>query len=211
MKPLIIVGAGGHGRVLADALRVAGACVLGFTDSDANLQAATVDGLSVLGTDEVLAGFSVDEVVLVNGVGSAGLPTARRALGERLRAEGWRFGTVVHPKAIVAEGAVLEEGAQVMAGAVVQPGARIGRNAVVNTGAVVDHDCEIGAYVHVAPGATLSGGVVVGEDSHVGTGAVVVQGVRLGPRTMVAAGAVVVRSDAGGATLMGVPARRSST
>jgi len=211
MKPVIIIGAGGYARVLADALRTAGARVLGFTDRDPALSESTVDGLRVLGSDDVLAGFSRDDVLLVNGVGSVGLPSARRAIGERLLAAGWCFSTVVHPRATVSERAHLEEGAQVMAGAVVQPGARIRSCAIVNTGAVVDHDCDVGAYVHVAPGATLSGGVVVGEGSHVGTGAVVVQGVHLGPNTLVAAGAVVIRSDVGGATLMGMPARRTET
>lgn len=208
MKPVIIVGAGGHGRVLADALLAARTEVLGFIDADPRLTGMSFLGLRVLGGDEVLAASRQDEVQLVLGVGSVGLPTTRRVLGEKLSSQGWRFATVVHPRAIVAPGAQLADGAQVMAGSVVQTGASVGVCAIVNTGALVDHDCEIGRFTHIAPGVTLSGGVVVGEGSHIGTGAVIIQGVRLGARTIVAAGAVVINDDPGEATLMGVPARR---
>ena len=205
--PVIVIGAGGHGRVVADALRAAGRELLGFTDADSTRQGTRLDGLLVLGGDEVLATHNVENVVLANGVGSIGVPTRRRAVHEALAADGWRFTTVLHPRATVSPHALLEEGAQVMAGAVVQPGAVIGVGSIVNTGALVDHDCVLGAHCHVAPGATLSGQVHLGAECHVGTGAVIVQGVRLGARTLVGAGAVVVSDYPGEVTLMGVPAR----
>lgn len=205
--PVIVIGAGGHARVVADALRAAEREVLGFTDTDLTRHGAQLDGVLVLGGDEMLATYRAANVVLANGIGSIGVPTRRRAVHEALVADGWRFTTVLHPRATVSPHARLEEGAQVMAGAVVQPGAVIGVGSIVNTGALVDHDCVLGAHCHVAPGATLSGEVHLGTECHVGTGAVVVQGVRLGARTLIGAGAVVVRDHSGAATLVGVPAR----
>lgn len=206
-KPVIVIGAGGHARVVADALLAAGREVLGFTDADSACHGTQIDGLPVLGGDEVLASHGVANIALANGIGSTGVPTRRRAVHESLTALGWRFATVLHPRATISPRARLEDGVQVMAGAVVQPGAVIGVGSIVNTGALVDHDCVVDVHCHVAPGATLSGAVHLGPECHVGTGAVIIQGVRLGARTLVGAGAVVVCDHPGAATLMGIPAQ----
>lgn len=204
-RPLVIVGFGGHGRVLADALTAAGREIRGVLDR--NAQAIEGTDLAWLGTDERHEGLDPDEVDLVHGVGHVGDAKLRRSIARRLEADGFRFATVVHPTAVVSSGAVLYDGAQVMAGAVVQTGARIGAFAIVNSGAVVDHDCCIGAYAHIAPGAALSGDVSLGEGALVGTGAAVIQGVSVGVGAIVGAGAAVVRDVAAGATVVGVPAR----
>lgn len=207
MSAVIIVGAGGHGRVVADALHCAGIPVLGFTDPDATLHGTLVEGFPVLGDDSVLERYPQRACELALGIGSVGVTDARARIAESLQAAGWRLATVVHPSAIVARSAVLETGAQVMAGAIVQSGARVGLGALINTGAQVDHDCVIGAYSHVAPGAVLSGGVTLGERCHIGSGAVIIQGVRLGRSVLVGAGAVVVVDGTDGTRLFGVPAR----
>lgn len=209
---VIVVGAGGHAVVVADALLTAGRSVLGFIDADQAKRHASILGLTVLGGDEQLARYGPDEVELANGLGGPGTAagvahgTLRRSVQQRLEAAGWRFTTVRHPAATVSAHATLEPGAQVLAGAVVQPLARIGRGAIVNTRAVVEHHCMVGAFAHVAPGAVLCGEVLVGEECHVGAGAVVRQGVRLAPRVVVAAGAAVVR-DVPAGVVAGVPAR----
>jgi UDP-perosamine 4-acetyltransferase len=205
--PVIIVGAGGHGRVVADALRAAGFEVLGFTDPAESLHGALIDGLAVLGGDGVLDPYRLSGLELANGIGSVRVPDQRRAVQEGLAKAGWRFATVIHPGATVSPSARLESGVQVMAGAVVQPGAVLGTGSIVNTGAIVEHDCVVGSFCHVASGATLSGSVHLGAECHVGAGAVVIQGVRIGPRAVIGAGAVVIRDHPGSATLLGVPAR----
>jgi UDP-perosamine 4-acetyltransferase len=204
---VLILGAGGHAKVLIDALQTQGRAILGCTDLDPAKRGSTVNAVQILGGDEYVLTLEPRGTLLVNGVGSVNLPDVRRAVFERFKAAGFTFATVVHPRATVSAQAILEEGAQVMAGAVVQTNAVIGANTIVNTGAVIDHDCRIGAHCHVAPGCSLSGTVSVGESSHVGTGAVIVQGVTLGERCLVAAGAVVTQSWGAGVKLMGVPAR----
>lgn len=205
--PVIIIGAGGHGKVIAEALDVAGYAVLGFVDADQRKWGTWINGLSVLGGDGALKQHVPDAVLLANGIGSTGSVEARRDTFERFRAKGYRFVTVAHPRAIISLHARVGEGVQVMAGAIIQPSAEIGANSIINTGAVVEHDCRIGEHCHLGPGCVLSGGVAVGAETHIGTGATVIQGVSIGRNVLVAAGSVVVESVVDGASVMGVPAR----
>lgn len=207
---VIIIGAGGHAAVVADALLASGAQVLGFTDADASRHGQQIVGLPVLGGDVVLDGYNRADVALANGIGGIGLATReqpRRKVQQRLTQLGWRFVRVEHPKSIVSPFARLGEGAQVFAGGVIQAGARLGEGCVVNTGAVVEHDAVLGDYTHVAPGAVVCGDVTLGEDCHVGAGAIVRQGLQLGAATVIGIGAVVVKNCSGDCVLVGVPAR----
>lgn len=205
--PILVIGAGGHGRVVADALQAAGRKVLGFLDSAAHMHGKYVDGLPVLGGDECLQDHPPVSVRLANGIGSTTSTAARRQVYERLTAAGFQFETVRHPAAIIAPSAALSPGAQVMAGAVLQPGVVVGEDSIINTGALVDHDCQIGSHCHLAPGVVISGSVRVGDGCHVGTAASVIQGVAIGAGALIAAGAVVVSNVPDGARMGGVPAR----
>ena len=205
--PLIVVGAGGHARVLLDALALCGAKVIGLVDADASLRNRDVMGIPILGDDEVLRRHAPGSVELVNAIGSVGSMRLRKSVYEKLRGAGHVFASVFHPRATVSPHASFAAGAQIMAGAVVQPGARLGEDTIVNTGATVDHDCVVGAHVHVAPGVTLSGNVSIGAETHVGAGATVIQGVRIGARCTVGAGAVVLHDVRDGASVAGVPAK----
>jgi UDP-perosamine 4-acetyltransferase len=209
MRPattFIMIGAGGHARVVADAMRAAGLSLAALASPDAAAPRGALAGLRHMRDDGDVLALDARDVVLVNGIGSVGDPKSRREVFDKFRAAGFAFASVVHPAATVAPDAEIGEGAQVMAGAVVQTGARIGANAIVNTGALVDHDCNVGAHVHIAPGACLAGDVTVGASSHVGARAVVIQGKHIGENTVVAAGAVVIADIAGGIKVAGVPA-----
>lgn len=210
--PFIIIGAGGHASVVADALLAAGEQVLGFTDADASRHGRMLCGLPVLGDDGVLDAYTPQTLALANGIGSVGdaagrhVEPMRRNVQQRLSACGWQFGGVRHPSAVVSPFARVGEGVQLLAASVVQPGAKVGEHCIINTAAVVEHDVTLGRWVHVAPGAIVCGDVSIGAFSHIGAGAVVRQGVRLGENTVVGAGAVVVRDYAGVNVLVGVPA-----
>lgn len=206
-KPVVVIGAGGHAKVLIAALKRLGAHILGVTDADTAVHGQAVLDVPVLGGDETLAAHGPAAVLLVNGLGTVDRTVARRAIYERFAARGYRFATVVDPLALLAGPVEIGEGAQVLAGAVVQPGTRLGVNCIVNTRASIDHDCVIGAHAHIAPGATLSGGVRVGEGAHVGTGAAIIQGIVIGAGVVVGAGAAVIADVPNGTTVAGVPAR----
>lgn len=207
-RPVIVVGAGGHGQVMADALRAAGRLVPGFVDP--SVAAGTiVAGLPVLGDDDWLRADGGYD--LANGVGGAGGRSERgrrREVQERLEAAGFRFVEVRHPTAVVSPGAEIGAGVQLLARSVVQTGARIGAGVIVNTGAIIEHGCRVGAFTHCATGAILCGDVTVGSDAHVGAGAVIRQGVTLEDKVVVGAGAVVLGPGTGQGPLVGVPARR---
>lgn len=205
--PVIVLGAGGHARVLIDALRRAGTEVIGTTDRDPALSGQSVGGVKVLGGDEALERYARADVLLVNGVGSVDVDAARQRLFERLKERGFRFATVVHPSAVIAADVVLAEGAQIMAGVILQAGSTIGKNVIINTRAAVDHDCRISDHVHIAPGATLSGGVTVGNNTHIGTGASIIHNIHIGRNCLIAAGAAVVRDVPDGIAVGGVPAK----
>jgi len=205
--PVIVIGAGGHAKVLVDALLASSAVIAGIVDSDPALIRTTILGVPVIGGDDVVGDFTTSEVRLVNGLGSVGLPAKRQQLFERFKGLGHTFASVVHPSAVVAPDVEIGEGSQIMAGAVVQPGCRIGVNVIINTRASVDHDCVVGDHVHIAPGVTLSGAVTVGEGTHIGTGATVIQGISVGSGALVAAGSVVIRDVQHGSIVIGVPGK----
>jgi sugar O-acyltransferase (sialic acid O-acetyltransferase NeuD family) len=209
VRPLVLLGAGGHARVLAALARAAGRPVLGVCDPTLAADAGSRwQDLDVLGDDGALDRLPPDRVALALGVGQLATGTLRERLYAAWRARGYDFPAVVHPAAWVAPGVVLGDGVQVMAGAVIQPGCAIGENSIVNTRAGVDHDCRIGRDVHVAPGATLCGTVTVEDGAFIGAGATVIQGLRIGARAVVGAGVTLVRDLAPATTVVSAANRR---
>lgn len=206
--PLILLGAGGHARVLLALAHAAGWRLAGVCDPELAAQRVAIwRDLPVLGSDEALANRNPAMFGLINGVGQLPGDDTRRRVYETCRAQGFTFPPLVHPGAWVADDVRLDDGVQVMAGTVIQPACSLGANTIVNTGASVDHDCVIGAHVHVAPGATVCGGVRVGDRASLGAGATVIQGLVIGSDAVIGAGATCVRDVAAGAVLIGVPAR----
>lgn len=206
-KPVILLGAGGHAKVLLDILIEQNAEIIGVVDKDGAERPADLYGVPVIGSDNDVQRYSADEIELVNCIGSVGSTALRQKVYEKFKRQGYHFRQMIHPTAVVSRRAELGEGVQAMAGAVINIGTRVGDNSIINTNASVDHDCVIGAHVHIAPGVTLSGGVAVGDGSHIGTGASVMQGVRIGEETVVGVGAVVLRDLAGKSSFCGVPAK----
>ena len=206
-RKLVMLGAGGHARVVHAVLRAQGVAVSGCVALAKPDPALWPRDVPYLGDREALGQFDCDEVLLVNGIGSAGPIAARRDEFERAREAGFRFRGVRHDSVTTDASAEIDETALIMAGAIVQPGAKIGANVLLNTGAMVDHDCEIGAHCHIATGARLAGNVIVGESVHVGAGATIIQGVRIGAGAVVAAGAAVIRDVEAGSLHGGVPAK----
>lgn len=206
--PVIIIGAGGHAKVLVDLLNVLGIEIIGLTDADSATHGKKILGYTVLGDDSEIRAYGTNSIQLVSGVGSTQPGPARRDIHNRFNELGYTFRTCVHKQAIVSPDAILSEGVQIMAGAVVQPGCMIGANSIINTRASVDHDCILGEHVHIAPGAVLGGNVMISDGVHIGTGASVIEQLRIGEDAMICAGACVVRHVEAGARMAGVPARK---
>ncbi len=203
---VVILGAGGHARVVADALslsrpqtRVIGHLALEPAPDDAPELGAW------LGSDLEGAEISTDTLIAI-GIGYVDAAGAQRRADLVEAIDDSRLLTIVHPRASIAGAVSLGAGAFVGAGAVVGVGTTIGRAAIINSSASVDHDCVVGANAHIGPGVVMSGGVTVGEATLVGVGAVVRQGVIIGDHAVVGAGSVVVSKVASGSIVFGVPA-----
>lgn len=204
--PVIILGGGGHSRVLIDILSEQ-VLIKGITVADPTTQDAPIKENPIIGGDQEILRYSCREIVLVNGIGIAESTLKRKQIFETYKAAGYSFIQVIHRSVIVSSDVRLAEGVQLMAGSIIQPGSQIGLNTLINTQASVDHDCLVGAHVHIAPGATLCGGVTVGNGALIGAGATILQGIRIGTNSLVGAGSVVTKDVPDGVKVIGVPAR----
>jgi len=207
--PLVIVGAGGHAKVLADLIAADGRFrVIGATDPAPKGPAAKMSGMTILGGDGILPRLKKEGVKhAAVGVGSSPRTAPRARLRKTLIELGYQTPALAHPRAVVSPGAHVSPGVQIMAGAIVNPGARIGAGCVINTGAIVEHDCELGPDVFLGPGAVIGGEVILGEGAFIGLGAKILPGIAVGAEAVVGAGAVVVEDVRAGAVVTGVPAR----
>jgi sugar O-acyltransferase (sialic acid O-acetyltransferase NeuD family) len=204
--PVVVVGAGGHARVVADILQLIGHTIAGFLDEvNTERWGTSFEGARVLGGLDQLA------VLLNSGVRHAfiavGECQARLRLAHAAREAGFELPVLQHPKSVVASGVTLGSGSLIVAGAIVNPGSRLGEQVLVNTAASVDHDCQIEDGVHVCPGARLAGGVMVGRGAWIGIGAIVKDGLRIGAGSTIGAGSLVLEDVPAGVVAFGSPAR----
>jgi UDP-perosamine 4-acetyltransferase len=206
MEEVVIIGAGGHGKVVLDILRADGRFrPVGFVDNNPSLLDSYVCGLPVLGPINALPRLKRQGVR--RAIIAIGDNRQRQRQRGELDAAGFELVNVVHPTAFVSPRATLGRGVVVAPRASVVTEARIGDLAIVNTAAVVDHECEVGEAAHVAPGAVLAGRVRVGRGAFIGIGAKVIQCRSIGAFAVVGAGAAVIHDVPAGATAVGVPAR----
>ena len=195
MKPVSLVGGGGHARVVIGILRALSQPILGIFDDDESVQGSLVLGIEVLGRVSDAEGHAVLAI---------GDNRTRQFLSSRC---GLTWVSLVHPSAWVDPTVLIGEGVVVCAGAVIQPESKIGSHSIINTSATVDHECTLEDCTQIAPGANLGGRVRVGEGAFVGIGSSVIQGVKLGSWSIVGAGAAVIEDVPSGVTVVGVPAR----
>lgn len=205
---VVIIGAGGHGRVVLDIVRATGRYTpAGFIDADAARAGSTFAGLPVFGPIHLLPRLLKQQNV-THAIVAIGDNRARARYAELVRANGMELASAIHPSAVVSPNAVLGRNICVCPNAVIQTDARIGDSAIINTAAVVEHECVLGEAVHVAPGALLAGRVEVGDGAFLGLGARVIPCMKIGAHATVGAGAVVIEDVPPDATVVGVPARK---
>lgn len=201
---LVILGSGGHAKVVIELVRAEGKYEIRGCTGPAG-SGNVLDQVSILGTDDVLPELR-----------AAGVEKAFVAIGEnhlrlRLLARALEIGfelvNAVSPSAILSPSITLGTGTAIMAGAIINAAARIGDGVIINTNASVDHDCCIGHGAHIGPASALAGGVQVGEESSLGVGTCVIPGIRIGNRVTIGAGSVVIRDIPDDVTVVGVPAR----
>lgn len=197
MNKLIIIGASGQGKVVADIAKKCGYRDIVFLDNDTKIKECS--GYPVLGPDTMTS--EIDGCVFI----AVGNSVVRKKLMER---ESHRIIPVlIHPDAVVADDVTIDAGSVVMAGTVINPGTKIGRGVIINTSSSVDHDCNIGDYCHISVGAHLCGTVKIGEGTWIGAGSTISNNVNICGECMIGAGAVVINNIEEAGTYVGVPAR----
>jgi len=181
----IIIGAGGHGAVVADILRKRGYTVQGFLDDGIDI-GAEVLGAKVLGKIDKCKSYP--DAMFIIAIGDN---ETRKKIANAYPVE---FGSAIHPSAIIGEDVKIGRGTVLMAGAIINPRTVVGSHCIINTAASLDHDNIIESYVHISPGVTTGGDVTICENTHVGIGAVIRNGITICPDAMIGAGAVIVKN-----------------
>lgn len=201
-ESFLVVGAGGHAKVVIDALLRSGSLVLGcYDDNPALIGSEPVPGIRVVGrSSQAERDWTKGRKVIV----AIGENRLRRRLSSLWNVE---YGVAVAPSAVLGRGVAIGPGSMILPSATVNIDAVIGAHAILNTSCSVDHDCRIGDYVHIAPGCHLGGNVVVGEGAFIGIGTAVIPGVRIGRWSVVGAGTVVTRDVPDNSTAVGVPVK----
>lgn len=198
-KKLVIIGASGHGKVIADIAIKNGYEIVGFLDDNDAIQ--SILGFPVLGKVEDVPKYQgTCEFVIAIGDN-----VIRKKIAEQYDVE---WATLIHPSAVIGMGVQIGKGSVVMANAVINPSAKVGQHCIINTGAIIEHDNVLADYVHVSPKVALAGTVCIGEGTHIGIGASVKNNLEIVGEVVVGAGAVVVKDICEKGVYIGVPARR---
>lgn len=209
MKPkLLLIGAGGHCRVILDLLFVSKEYeVAGIIDLPQRLN-NIVSGAPVVGTDGDLPKFFKKGIKhCFISMGSVGDPQLRVKLYGLARKIGFIFPNLIHPSALVSLQIKLGEGNYIAPGVIINAGTFIGNNCIINTGSIIEHDCKLGDFVHISPGVILSGGVSIGSNTHVGTGSLVIQNLKISEKTIIGAGSVITKNIRSGIIAYGNPCK----
>ena len=202
MDRLAIIGAGGHGKVVADAAELSGWADISFFDDYRPVGEIHLNWPIAGNLHDFLQNHShFDAAIVAIGDNQSRFDVCQKLLGLSIR-----LVSIIHPQAIVSRYAQIGVGSVVFAGAIINPDTKIGMATIINTNACVEHDCDLGSAVHISPGAHLAGSVTLGNLSWVGIGASVRNNIVIGPKAIIGAGAAVVSNVAAGITVMGVPA-----
>jgi len=206
MKKIILIGAGGHCKVIIDIIKSTNEYeIVGITDK--NIKGSLLE-TPIIGDDIIL------EKLYESGVeyafvclGAIKDFSVRNKLYQMLKNIGFKVPILIHKNAIISKYASIGEGTCVMPGAIVNPGANIGENCIINTGSIIEHDCKLENNIHISPKVCLGGGVKIGNNSHVGIGSTVIQGITIGNNVTIGAGAVVINDIQDECVAVGVPAK----
>lgn len=201
MMELVIIGASGHGKVIADIAEKLGYARIVFLDD--NPAARSCGSYKVVGRSEDALSYKGSDFIVA--IGNARI---RRKIQSELAEKGLHIVSLVHPAAVIAPGVDIGTGTVIMAGAVINPCVRIGQGCIINTCASVDHDGIVGDFVHVSVGSHVAGTVTIGNNTWIGAGATVSNNLVISADCMIGAGAVVVSDIKEADTYVGVPARK---
>ena len=202
MKQLVIVGAGGHGKVVLDGALISGWAIWGLVDDDSDKVGSAMTGYEIKAGTAIFLELIPENIAAVIAVGSN---VTRAGLYQKFSIH-LEIVSVIHPAATISDSATIGADTVIIPGAVVNAEVRLGEGVIVNTNSSIDHDCRLGDFAQVSPGATICGSVSLGKGTFIGAGATILPGLTVGNGAIVAAGAVVTKDVSRGATVKWVPA-----
>ena len=207
MEKIVVIGGGGHARVLISILLKNNDYeMMGYTDKIDNDK---ILGIPYLGNDEVLESFFKQDVKnAAIGLGIVNISEDRKKFIENIKRIGFNFPSIISNSAIINQSTLISEGTHIFDGVIINSGSQIGSYSIINTGSIIEHDCEIGNNCHIAPGAVLSGSVKLGNNSMIGAGAIIIPNIKISEKVMVGAGSVVIKDIYESGTYVGNPTRK---
>ncbi|MCH5139124.1 acetyltransferase, partial [Clostridiaceae bacterium UIB06] len=209
MKKVVLIGAGGHCKVIIDIIKSTNEYeIVGITNKSYNEDVLNVP---VIGDDNVLDKLYNDGVKYAFiCIGALNNINIRNRIYKKLKNIGFNLPVLIHKTAVVSTFSHIAEGTCIMAGTIINPGVHIEKNCIINTGAIIEHDCFIGYNTHISPKVALAGGVKVGFNTHIGIGSSVIQNIEIGNNVTIGAGAVVINNIHDSVLAVGVPAKEKS-
>ncbi len=196
---MVVIGAGGHAKVVIATARAAGFEVVALYDDNSILHGTDLVGVPIIGSIDAMVG---DDRPCILAIGNNHI---RQKIAERLCGNHWV--SIIHPYSVVDDSVSIGEGTVIFAGVVIQPGCIVGKHAILNTRSSIDHDCKIGDYAHLAPGVSLAGDVEIGEGTMIGIGSSIIPQLKVGCWSVVGAGAAVTQHIENWVLVVGVPAK----
>lgn len=207
-EKVIIIGAGGHAKMVAECVDNKKYEIVGFLDKDTSLVGKLINGIPIIGADGDPSYWMNKGITgCIIGIGHVGKYVLRNKLFERYKNAGFHMINAIHPESIISPNAVIKEGAVVLPGAVINSNAYVGENSIINSKSVIEHDVVINNGVHIAPGSIVSGGAQIGENTLIGAGSIVIQMINIGKETIVGAGTVVIKDVPSNVLVVGNPVR----
>lgn len=204
-KDVIIIGAGGHARVIADIIKKSGDEIVGFLDDNADIQGNTIfDGKIVLGDTSEESVKKYSDCYFIIGIGNN---RVRKIISEKYSNLKWY--TAIHPSSIIGSDVSINEGTVIMAGTIINTGTIVGKHCIINTSSSLDHDNILEDYVHISPGSHLAGTVKISEETWICAGVTVINNITIGKNNVIGAGATVIRNIVEeNSTFIGVPVKK---
>jgi len=191
MKNIIIIGGGGHAKVIISMIKkIQTLNLLGYTDLNNN---GDILGVKYLGSDDIIETYDTN-IKLVLGIGQIKNVVQRKRIVKTFLKKGYDFEYIISPDAIINEDVIIQPGSVIMDNAVIQSGTKIGQYCIINTNASIDHDCIINDFTHIAPGTTVCGSVAIGKECLIGAGSTIINNMTIGDHCIIGAGSTVIKS-----------------
>lgn len=201
MDKIIVIGSGGHAKVVIDAAIDAGKKVIGLVDTNYQNQKETILGIKVLGGFETLSKYDKTKVSLIIAIGDN---LKRKEYYLKLKKQGFLFAKIIHPTSVISKFTTIGEGAFINAGVIINAEVVISNNCIINSGSIVEHEAKIGDYTHLAPGVRVGGRTIIEEGVFVGIGSNIAQSIKIGHNATIGAGSVIIKDIHENSTVVGI-------